>query len=128
MLSSSSVPGWLAFVGSTLVAVIFAAGLVALLLTNHPVPDQLWVLSGVIATAYFGSGPFWGALGHATQTSNSLLGTVARSIDGLHDVVVVLGQVSAAMAAMSGTGTSPTTGSGTAGTDRPAPAPGASTP
>lgn len=112
-MTNSQVPGWLAFAGSTLVAVIFAGGLVALLLGNHPVPDQLWVLDGVIATAYFGSGPFWGALNHAAATNTALLATVDRSVDVLEHAVMVLGPI---------TPTSPTNGPATTGSP-PVPAP-----
>lgn len=86
-MPTSGVPGWLIFVGSTLVALVFAVGLVVLLVLGHPVPDQLWVLTGVIATAYFGSGPFSVAHQSVSATNRNLIETVNHAIATLHDAI-----------------------------------------
>ena len=91
MSTSTGVPGWLIFVGSTAVALVFTVGLVVLLILGRAVPEQLWVLSGVIATAYFGSGPFWTAHQQVSATNRSLIDTLNHTIATLRDGMAVIG-------------------------------------
>lgn len=87
----TGVPGWLVFIGSTTVALVFAVGMVLLLVLGRPVPEQLWVLAGVIATAYFGSGPFSIAHQGISATTRSLIETVNHGIATLHDAIRTIG-------------------------------------
>lgn len=91
MTSNPSVPGWLVFVGSTVVALVFAGGLVGLLVAGRTVPEQLWVLAGVIATAYFGSGPFSIAHQGISATNRALIDTVNHAIASLRDAMPIIG-------------------------------------
>lgn len=83
MLKYSGVPGWLVFGGATLVAAILSGGLIWLLLVGRTVPTELWVLEGVIGTAYFGAGPFSAAMQHSSTTAAQLLDTVNHSVEVL---------------------------------------------
>lgn len=83
----SGVPGWLIFGGATIVAAILSGGLIALLLVGRTVPTELWVLEGVIGTAYFGAGPFSMAMQHSSTTSAQLLDTVNHSVEVLRATV-----------------------------------------
>ena len=87
MTSTTGVPGWLVFALTSVVALVFAGGLVALLLADRPVPEQLWVLVGVIATAYFGSGPFSIAHQGVSATNRALIETVNHGIATLHAAI-----------------------------------------
>lgn len=81
------VPGWLIFTGTTLVAALFGAGTVALLLLGRVVPDQLWVIDTAIAVAYFGAGPFSLMAQHQSQTNAQLLDTVNHNTNVLHTAI-----------------------------------------
>lgn len=104
-MGAVGVPGWLVFVGSTAVALVFAVGLVVMLVMQIPVPQELWVLVGVIATAYFGSGPFSVAHQGITTTNKALIDTVNHSIATLHTAIGSINTSGSAMA----TGTDTTT-------------------
>lgn len=84
---TAAVPGWLIFTGTTLVAALFGAGTVALLLLGRAVPDQLWVIDTAIAVAYFGAGPFSLMAQHVSGTNAQLLDTVNHSTDVLHTAI-----------------------------------------
>lgn len=89
-MRTTGVPGWLVFVGSTGVAMVFAIGLVALLVLGKTVPDQLWILAGVIATAYFGSGPFSLMSQHQADAAAHQATTTTQVIDlGNHAIAAL---------------------------------------
>lgn len=78
-----AVPGWLLYGGATLVASIFAAGTMALILIGRMVPTELWVIDTAISVAYFGAGPFQlvssnhaAAMAHQLDTTNHAIETL----------------------------------------------------
>lgn len=114
-----SVPGWVIFAGSTMVASIFAGGAMALLLMGRPIPTELWVLLTAIGTAYFGSGPFSVALQHlaaagqqAGTTNAALVDTVNHSVAVLNQAVVGTTRTATTMAGAATGGTTGGTATG----------------
>lgn len=86
------VPGWIIFVGSTLVASIISVGAVGLLWMGRPVPTEYWVLLTAIGTAYFGSGPFSVALQHLAALGQQAGATNTALVDTVNHSVAVLNQ------------------------------------
>lgn len=84
---ASSVPGWLVFVGSTLVALVAVGGMVALLILRIPVPGELWGLVSVIGLAYFGAAPFHQSIAHAQATEARLIELSHHNIQLAQDVL-----------------------------------------
>jgi len=87
MTKQMTVPGWLVFAGTTLVASIFGVGTVSLLIIGRSIPEQLWMIDTAISVAYFGAGPFSLAAQHMAQTASALLDTVNHSTDVLHTAI-----------------------------------------
>lgn len=119
MSGRNGVPGWLVFVGSTVVALVLVVGIVTLLVLGRPVPDQLWIIAASIGVAYFGAGPFSlmsqhqaNASAQASTTTAALVDTVNHAIATLREAVA--GTTGAAMAAQTHGAPPPTT---TAGSD-----------
>lgn len=112
-MRATGVPGWLVFVGSTFVALVFAVGLVALLLLDRPIPDQLWILAGVIGTAYFGSGPFSLMSQHQADAAAHQATTTTQVIDLGNHAIAALRESATGGAAVHGPiGTTGSAGSG----------------
>jgi hypothetical protein len=83
----NGVPGWMIFLGSTLVALVVTGTVSILLILGRPVPQELWLTMAVIATAYFGGGPFLGVLTHNATTSHALLDTLNHGLAVLNQAV-----------------------------------------
>lgn len=117
MKGNTIVPGWIIFTGATLVALLFVGGLVGLLLEGRTVPEQMWILLGVIMTAFFGGGPFYQALAHAQTTTTQSRDTV---VDVLRTTSLSLETANHGIAALreAVSGLTATHGTGPTGTDR----------
>lgn len=102
-MRTTGVPGWLVFMGSTAVAMVFAIGLVTLLVLRIPVPDQLWILAGVIGTAYFGSGPFSLMSQHQAETASQQLQNAGALVDTVNHAIATLRDTAIANSSSPGT-------------------------
>lgn len=89
-MPTTGVPGWLIFAGSTLVALVFSTGTMALLILGRSVPETLWILDGVVGTAYFGAGPFSVVHNATTSTTRALIDTLNHQIATLRDAVTAM--------------------------------------
>lgn len=81
--TSTTVPGWLVFIGMTVVALTVMGGVVALLIMGRDVPGELWGLVGAIGVAYFGAGPFMSTLSKQAVHEAQLLDTTNHSIESM---------------------------------------------
>lgn len=89
-MKTTGLPGWAVYAGSTAVALGLVIGLVVLLVVGRPVPDQLWVLVGVAATAYFGGGAGVLAFQHQATTAAASSGVAGQAMDTANHAIATV--------------------------------------
>jgi hypothetical protein len=86
----TGLPPWLVYAGSTAVALVMVIGLVTLLVIGRPVPDQLWILAGVIGTAYFGGGAGAILAGHQATTAAASSAIAGQAMDTANHAIATV--------------------------------------